>query len=643
MEQDSTDHDFFQYFDPSPVLEHDTLNRFQMQIDFIPSIEKIVNNLKSNLNNAKNETDSIMYHLDLLGVDPSFKTACQSLSEMFISFADSLVSEYKSNIENRKAYIPTLLSGQREPFNKANQDFQKCVEEYGSTNPNIKANFSRESPLQTSMKQRAETFYDLCTSVKSCEELLANATATAFLSFFKATSENMKKCTEIIDAQIDKMQDSISNINAINLQPAPRKLVGDYCDTCWSIRRSPPVELSPSLEHPCGIVWVRQHRIVKIWVRRYMTLENGFLNLYDPQTGENDQNLFLGLVTFSKHQSQKRRHVFKVQTSQLLLRLQALTDFDVEQWFTIFNNHNNNVLNGVSDMPNSQSHDGQEGSQGCNEAHVCVDCGATDATWCSLNWCGYLCLKCSGIHRHLSSSKSKVRSTLLDNLSPLIYDMLTMMTNEAANRLLLAEPPTNINVGPRMDEESRQAYITNKYVNLSYALKTTQVPDPFNAIINNDYYALFHAMNFGKADELYESLTPLHAAAACGDSMIAAIAACCSDTIDVKDGNGWTPLTYAVYYDNVDIIKFLVDFGAQPQKETADLFTLVVAVGDEEVMDILLKTAHYSGFNSSSARKVFKPKTTIFASERKADLTQIVVTDDIKNLANLLYREGHTQ
>lgn len=27
MEQDSTDHDFFQYFDPSPVLEHDTLNQ----------------------------------------------------------------------------------------------------------------------------------------------------------------------------------------------------------------------------------------------------------------------------------------------------------------------------------------------------------------------------------------------------------------------------------------------------------------------------------------------------------------------------------------------------------------------------------------------------------------------------------------
>lgn len=640
MDQASTEQDFFQYFDPSPLLENETLNKFQNQVDFVPSIEKIIQNLKNYLYFAKSETDNIIYHLNSLGVDPSFKVAYQSISDLLKFLADSIVSEYKSKIENRKTYIPTILSGQRDAFVKTNSDFQKIVEEYGSMNPNIKTNVIRatETPLQASMKQRAESFYDLSTSVKSSEKLLANAATTAFLSFFKTITENMKKCTKSIDHQIEKMEESISNVNEINLQPPPKKLIGEYSDTCWSIRRQPPVELHPSYEHPCGIIWIRQQRIVKTWTRRFMSLENGCLIFYDPQTGEKEQTLPVGLVTFSKHNSQKRRNVFKVQTSQIQLRLQALTDFDVEQWFSVFNAHNSNVLNGVSDLSNDPT---QEGRFRENESmHTCVDCGAQNATWCTLNWCGYLCLKCSGIHRHLSSSKSKVRSTLLDNLSPLIHDMLTMMSNEAANRLLLANPPTDITVGPRMDDEARQNYITNKYVNFSYATKSP-VPDPFNAIINNDYYALFHAMNFGKADELYESLTPLHAAAASGDSMIAAIAACCSEILDAKDENGWTPLTYAVFYDNVDIIKFLVDFGVQPQKETVDLFTLVVAVGNEEVMEILLKTANYSGFNSNSDQKVFKPKTTIFASERKADLTQIAVSDDIKNLANLLYIEGH--
>ena len=219
MDQESTEQDFFQYFDPSPSLEHETLDKFQNQIDFVPTIEKHVQNLKNFLYSAKNESDSIITQLKSLGVDPSFQTAYKSISDLLLTVANSITDEYKNNIENRKAYIPTILSGQRDAFVKTNSDFQKIVDEYGSLSPNIKINVLRasETPLQASMKQRAESFYDLSTSVKSCEKLLANASATAFLSFFKTASESMKNCTDQIDSQIEKMQESISNFNEDNL------------------------------------------------------------------------------------------------------------------------------------------------------------------------------------------------------------------------------------------------------------------------------------------------------------------------------------------------------------------------------------------------------------------------------------------
>ena len=48
------------------------------------------------------------------------------------------------------------------------------------------------------------------------------------------------------------------------------------------------------------------------------------------------------------------------------------------------------------------------------ENQKCVDCDTVSPRWCSVTLGVFLCLKCSGNHRHLGANISRVRSVDLD-------------------------------------------------------------------------------------------------------------------------------------------------------------------------------------------------------------------------------------
>ena len=45
---------------------------------------------------------------------------------------------------------------------------------------------------------------------------------------------------------------------------------------------------------------------------------------------------------------------------------------------------------------------------------VCADCGRPDPEWAVVNWALVVCKDCSGVHRELGVSYSKVRSLKMD-------------------------------------------------------------------------------------------------------------------------------------------------------------------------------------------------------------------------------------
>ncbi|NXW52674.1 AGAP2 protein, partial [Nyctiprogne leucopyga] len=71
---------------------------------------------------------------------------------------------------------------------------------------------------------------------------------------------------------------------------------------------------------------------------------------------------------------------------------------------------------------------------------LCVDCGAPNPTWASLNLGALICIECSGIHRNLGTHLSRVRSLDLDDWPRELTLVLTAIGNATANGIWERDP-----------------------------------------------------------------------------------------------------------------------------------------------------------------------------------------------------------
>jgi len=159
------------------------------------------------------------------------------------------------------------------------------------------------------------------------------------------------------------------------------------------------------------------------------------------------------------------------------LEMRAKDNQSMRDWVTL-------IQEGVVRQLSAQTEDtktnsGMELLDALRDAHeanrVCADCNAPDPKWISVSIGCIVCIECSGVHRHLGVTISKVRSFELD-----MWNEKTEVTEKIGNADINTIYEANIIPGHKKphadsDREDREKFIYNKYVCKLYKRKSSVV------------------------------------------------------------------------------------------------------------------------------------------------------------------------
>jgi hypothetical protein len=164
----------------------------------------------------------------------------------------------------------------------------------------------------------------------------------------------------------------------------------------------------------------------------------------------------------------------------------------MREWMAVIANNIEYSLNHQEDLLMSG-----EPRSGVTEIHIfeqnprCADCGAASPTWCCINWGTCICIKCSGVHRALTTVVSRVRSLTLDRLDTYAVRLLGEIGNERANAAL--EKHVEQKIEESAERSEREFFINQKYVKCAFvdiheivdlesAIKRASLPDVYKGI-----------------------------------------------------------------------------------------------------------------------------------------------------------------
>ncbi|KAK3731516.1 hypothetical protein QZH41_008549 [Actinostola sp. cb2023] len=102
---------------------------------------------------------------------------------------------------------------------------------------------------------------------------------------------------------------------------------------------------------------------------------------------------------------------------------------------------------------------------------ICVDCGAQNPDWASLNLGALVCIECSGVHRNLGTHLSRIRSLDLDDWPSEFTAVMCSIGNELANGIWEGSCDEKDKPTFTSTREEKERWIRNKYETKQYLCK----------------------------------------------------------------------------------------------------------------------------------------------------------------------------
>ncbi|XP_030624948.1 arf-GAP with GTPase, ANK repeat and PH domain-containing protein 2 [Chanos chanos] len=211
---------------------------------------------------------------------------------------------------------------------------------------------------------------------------------------------------------------------------------------------------------------------------------------------------------------------------------------------------------------------------------LCVDCGASNPTWASLNLGALICIECSGIHRNLGTHLSRVRSLGLDDWPSELTKVLNAIGNHMANSIWESctqgrEKPT-----PEATREQRECWIRAKYEQRAFVAPLSGRGEKsgeemssqlLKAVTERDLPRLLLLLAHSTKEQINAPLpqllplpqphSALHAACQLGDVVMTQLLVWYGSDVKAKDQQGQTALTLARQAGSKECIDILLHNG----------------------------------------------------------------------------------